>query len=162
MALVFTLTKQAAKIAHINLRIEMHGEEELAGMDIKVQADVPNDFLSYLSSTLKWSLYDKPDKQAELIEDKGHLPRLRYSELGEMHWAGEMDHAVFVVHGAKKSEDLQLEGEVDKVRIECKDGGTVALTFRVKVLPTPAQTGALSGLLGKDVRVSVGKQDEGE
>lgn len=152
----FTLTKQAAKVAHINLREEMHGDESLLGVDIKIEADVPNDFLSYLNPTLKWSLYDKPEKQGELLEDQGHMPRLRYAEMGQINWAGEMASAV-VIHGARKADDLDLEGGVDKVRLECKDGGTVALTFRVKVLPTAQQSSALVGLLGKDVKVSVAR-----
>ena len=151
----FTLTKQAAKVAHINLREEMHGEEPLLAVDVKVQCDVPNDFLSYLAPTLKWSLYDKPDKQGELIEDTAHLPRLRYPSMAVLRWDGKMEKASLTIHGAKKAQDLQVEADVDKLQLECKDGGTVSVTFRAQVIPTPEQSAALVGFLGKEVKVSV-------
>ena len=155
MKLEFNLEKQAAKVAHINVREEMHGDDPILALDVRVETNVPNDFLSYLSPTLKWSLYDKADGQGELIKDDAHLPALRHAELGVLGWAGEMEGASVVFHGLKKSGDIAIEGSVDKVRFECKEGGTVALTFRVKVMPTPAQSAALMGLLGHDAKVSV-------
>ena len=155
MKLEFNLEKQAAKVAHINVREEMHGEDPILPLDVKVETDVPNDFLSYLSPTLKWSLYDKADGQGELIKDDAHLSALRYPELGVLGWAGEMEGAAVVFHGLKKATDIELEGDVDKVRLECKEGGTVALTLRIKVQPTPGQSAALMGLLGHDTKVSV-------
>ena len=100
----FELNKQTAKIAHVNFREEKHGEEAVVALDIKITFDSPNDFLSYLSPTLKWSLYDKQTKQGELIEDKGHLPILRYSQLGEMRWEGEMQRCALTIHGANKGD----------------------------------------------------------
>jgi hypothetical protein len=123
MNIEFHLENHAAHIGHLNLREEKHGEESVLAIDIKVEADVANDFLSYLSPTLKWSLYDKPEKQQDLIEDANHLPRLRYPEMA-------------------------------------KDGGTIALTFRVQVLPTPKQAGALPTFLGKDTKISVRPAEE--
>ena len=155
MKLDFILTKQAAKVAHLNVREEKHGDEPIIAIDIKVEADVTNDFLSYLSPTLKWSLYSKNPNQGELIEDETHLPVLRYQELGLIGWDGEMDQAIAIFHGAKKSDDTELECEVDKLRFTCRDGGTVTVVFRIKVLPTPAQAAMLMCLLGKETRISV-------
>lgn len=99
---MFELLKHKSKIAHLNIREESHGDDKVLAEDIKVQADVPNDFLSYLAPTLKWSLYDKPSNaQGELIEDAGHMPRLRYSQLSALAWDGSMAKAAFTIHGAK-------------------------------------------------------------
>ena len=104
---MFELSKHKCKIAHLNIREETHGEDKVLAEDIKIQADVPNDFLSYLAPTLKWSLYDKPDgAQGELIKDAGHMPRLRYSFFPPLAITGRMDKANFTVHGAKKADDL--------------------------------------------------------
>ena len=153
---MFELLKHKSKIAHLNIREETHGENKVLAEDIKVQADVPNDFLSYLAPTLKWSLYDKStDAQGELIEDAGHMPRLRYSQLPPLAWSGEMKKATFVVHGAKKADDLAFEGTVDKLVLDCKDGGTVAITFKAAVYPTAEESGRLAALLGQEHKVSV-------
>ena len=153
---MFELLKHKSKIAHLNIREETHGEDKVLAEDIKIQADVPNDFLSYLAPTLKWSLYDKPsDAQGELIEDAGHMPRLRYSQLPALAWDGSMAKASFTIHGAKKSEDLVFEANIDKLLLDCKDGGTVAITFKVAVYPTAEESGRLAALLGQEHKVSV-------
>ena len=153
---MFELSKHKCKIAHLNIREETHGEDKVLAEDIKVCADVPNDFLSYLAPTLKWSLYDKPDgAQGELIQDAGHMPRLRYSQLPPLAWAGEMAKATFVVHGAKKADDLVFEATVNKLLLDCKDGGTVAITFKAAVYPTAEESGRLAALLGQEHKVSV-------
>ena len=153
---MFELSKHKCKVSHLNLRGEMHGEDEVLTLDVKLQADVPNDFLSYLAPTLKWSLYDKAhDAQGELIETEGHMPRLRYSSFPPLPWKGEMDKASFVVHGVKKSDDRQFEARVHKLLLDCKDGGTVAITFTATVYPTGEESGALAVLLGQEVKISV-------
>lgn len=153
---MFQLQKQQSIIAHLNIRQEKHGEEDVLAADVKVTADVTNDFLSYLAPTLKWSLYDKPNGgQGELIADDHHMPRLRYPSLPELRWAGRMEKAVFVIHGRKKTDDLEFEAGVDKLSLACKEGGTVSITFRCAVLPTPEQSGQLAALLGSEAKISV-------
>ena len=143
---------QAAKVAHINIGEEKHGEEGVMRMDVKVQSDVVNDFLSYLSPKLKRSLYDSGE-QGEL--DDSHLPHSLYPELGQLHWAGEMAGATVILHGKTKAEDLNLVGDVNNVRIECKEGGTGAVTLRVQVVPTEEEASALVLFSGKDAKVSI-------
>mgnify|MGYP001600623266 CR=1 FL=1 len=153
---MFQLQKQQSTIAHLNIRTEKHGEEDVLAADVKVEADVTNDFLSYLNPTLKWSLYDKPNSgQGELIKDDHHMPRLRYPSLPELRWAGKMEKAVFIIHGKKKADDLEFEAGVDKLALCCKEGGTVSITFRCAVLPTPEQSGQLAALLRSETKVSV-------
>lgn len=157
---MFELSKHGSKIAHLNVRTEKHGEEDVLAVDVTVASDVTNDFLSYLNPTLKWSLYAKPDSgQGDLIQDDAHLPRLRYAELSELRWVGTMPKAAFIIHGKKKSDDLALEGDVGKLVLTCKEGGTVSIAFKVAVLPTPEQLGALSALLGTEAKVSVREAD---
>lgn len=151
----FHLEKQAAKIAHINLREEKHGEETVLAIDVKVTADVPNDFLSYLAPTLKWSLYEKQPGQGELIPDDNHLPHLRYTQLGELRWEGEMAKAEVLVSSIDRPEDVQMQADINNLKFEPKEGGTVAISFRLQLLPSGSQSATLVGLLGKEVRVSV-------
>ena len=159
---MFELSKQKAVIAHLNIREEMHGEEPVLAEDIKIQANVPNDFLSYLAPTLKWSLFDRPEAaQVELIKDDGHMPRLRYSQLPPLAWEGCMEKVSFTIHLPGKAKEIEFEATVNKLVLDCKDGGTVAITFKVSVHPTPEETGRLAGLLGQEHKISVRPAEEG-
>jgi hypothetical protein len=160
---MFQLIQQVCKIAHVNLREEKHGEESVTAIDMKLLASLSNDFLSYLSPTLKASLYGKPDGsvQGTLVHDNpGYMPRLLYPELPMLGWVGEMVKAQVVLHGAKKSQDLVLEATVNKLKLAPMDGGTVIITFRVQVVPESAVLGKLAGMLGMELKVTVVGADE--
>lgn len=149
----FTLTKHDVRIAHLNLREEKHGEDSKQALDVKISGAVPNDFLSYLHPTLKWSLYDKDD-QPDLVPDEKHLPRLRYASMDPVKWRGEMI-ASATFHGLKVKDDLDVPCTVSKLTLDCLDGGSVQITFTCSMYPTPSHVGALAGLLGKDIKLSV-------
>ena len=147
----FVLTKAPAVLEHVNLGEEKHGDESVLRYDLKIKADLPNSFLSLLDPSLKSSLYraegEAPGDQAGLLEDGTHLPVLRYPAMGDLTWEGRMPAASVVLHGARKKDLVELEGDVDKIRLSCKEGGTVEVTFRVQFLPTDEQLGAVPALL---------------
>lgn len=153
----FSLKKQASKIAHLNVREENHGDDPVLAVDVKVQADVGNEFLDQLSPGLRAALYQKegavagetPDIDAE------HLGSLRFLQLQPFEWKDEMLGAKVVIHGHSKAENIDLEGDVNQIRLACKEGGTVELTYRVQVQPTPEDSGRLAAVLGRKVKVSV-------
>lgn len=160
---MFTLTSQQCKIAHINIRTEKHGEEDVTAVDIKVQSDLSNDFLSYLSPTLKGSLYGPPDGsvQGSLVHDNpGYMPRLLYPEIHQIKWQGSMKRAQVCLHGATKKSNLVLEADVDKLSFEAKEGGTLAVTFRISLIPEGAVLGKIAGMLGVELKVSVAPDGE--
>lgn len=52
--------------------------------------------------------------------------------------------------------DIALEiCNVNNFRVECKDGGTVRVTYRVQAKPTGEQLAKLSQVLGASVDVSI-------
>lgn len=157
---MFSLLNQQSQIAHINVRQEKHGEEQVTALDIKVVVDVPNDFLSYLDPTLKWSLYTKTPGQDDLIEDKTHLPHLRYGAITDLKWHGSMEKAAVTLHGAKRSHDIELEADVDKLVLSPRDGGTVGISFRVQVRPDPGMVAKIIAMLGIECKVTVTPHDE--
>jgi hypothetical protein len=160
---MFTLSAQQCKIAHINIRTEKHGEEDVTAVDIKVTSDVSNDFLSYLSSTLKGSLYGPPDSsvQGSLVHDNpGYMPRLLYPEIKQIKWIGKMAKAQVCLHGATKKSNLVLEADVDKLSFEAKEGGTLAIVFRISLIPEGAALGKIAGMLGVELKVSVAPEGE--
>lgn len=84
------------------------------------------------------------------------MPVLRHPFLGTQHFDGvQMGSARVTFHGPKKADDVQIAGAVNQLVGDLKEGGTVAIVFRVQFLPQGAEVGQLSELLGRDVRVSV-------
>jgi hypothetical protein len=161
---MFTLTAQQCKIAHINFREEKHGDESVTAVDVKVTSDMSNDFLSYLSSTLKGSLYGPPDSsvQGSIIHDNpGYMPRLLYPEMGMIKWSGEMKKAQVCLHGATKKSNLVFDCDVNKLSFITKEGGTVEVAFRLQVVPEGPVLGKLAAMLGVELKVSIAPEGEG-
>lgn len=141
------LKKQTAKVAHLNVREEKHGEESVLAVDVKVQADVANDFLDRLSPGLRQSLYAPDGEQLEGVEQPMSI--LRFPQMKPIDWDAPIVMGELVLHGARKA-------DVKKpLVLACKEGGTVELTFQAAVLPGTDQMGPLSELLGKSTKVSV-------
>jgi hypothetical protein len=151
------LKKQKGVVAHLNVRSEKHGEEEVLAVDVKVQADVSNKLLDELSPGMRSALYAREGAAAGETPDmdEDHLTQLRFPQLAPLKWKVGMVGGRFVVHGVKKADDLEFEGDVKEATLALKEGGTVELTLSCAVLPTPEQAGTLSGLLGQDARVSL-------
>ena len=153
----FALKKQKATLEHLNTRAEKHGDQNMLAVDIKIVSDVPNTFLSQLDPDLKASLYktEEGESQASLVEDAGHMPVLRYPSMAAFKYQVSMVKAKLTIHGAKKENDLSFEVKITDIKLDCKHGGTVELTFSAATLPEAEQVGELSGMLKQDIRVSV-------
>src|SRR3990167_6594695 len=108
----FTLTRQSSKVVHLNVREEKHGEESVVAVDVKVQADIGNDFLDALAHGLRAALYAAEGGQLAGVEEP--LSVLRFPQIEPIHWEAPMPWCAFVVHGLKKAEDLEFTGEVAK------------------------------------------------
>lgn len=148
----FTLTRQLCRVAHLNIREEKHGDEPVLGVDLKLVADLPNSWLLYLHSDLRSSLYARPEN--DLFPDEpGHYPRLRFAAIPVIHWDETADDMELVID-PEVGPEIRVEAKVDKIKLECRDGGTVIMSFRAQLSPTPEQVGRLSALLGHDVKVT--------
>lgn len=149
--MAFELSEVAAALTHKNERLEKMGEEDRLACDLTLQVEAANSILAHFSPTLRAGLYQKPeDGQGELVPDVDHLTKLRFPQFGVLHWnAGDLVGATLRFHiGVRDTSHLVFDDvKVNKYRIECKEGGTVVLTFRAQVYPTDAQSGKLSKLL---------------
>lgn len=151
----FALKKQKSVLEHLNTRAEKHGDQNMLAIDIKIVADVPNTFLNQLDPDLKASLYKAEDAQASLVEDAGHMPVLRFPSMAPFKYQVSMVKAKLTIHGAKKENDITFEVKITDIKLDCKHGGTVELTFSAATLPEAEEVGTLSGMLKQDVKVSV-------
>jgi len=158
---MFSFDKQQVMLTHINTREEKHGPDETSlAVDLSFKADVSNDFLSELAPTLKWSLYDKPEN-GDLAQDAAYMPRLRYPQLPALAWSLVMEGAEVTLHGATAKRDITLMAKVNKLVLECQEGGTVALGFRVQTPVMPEQLGALGGMLSRKLALSIAPPNDG-
>ncbi len=149
----FEFKKQQAKLSHLNVRTEKHGEDDVLAVDVKLQADVSNKFLDEISPGMRAALYSGDAAQTDIEAD--HLSTLRFPQLHPLKLKVGIVDGKFVLHGKAKAEDRDFECDVKDAVLACKDGGTVELTFSVAVQPTPEQSGDLAALLGQDVRFSL-------
>ena len=149
------LKKQAAKVANINVRNEIHGKDPILAADIKLEVELPNMSLDRLAEGLRDALYG-PSDEAQLPGVETPPTALRWPQLAPLRWdAGELDCAL-TLHGAKRANDLDLEGKItNPLSLTLKEGGTVETTIQVQVHPTPESLGALSAFLGHKVNVTL-------
>ena len=164
---MLTLEKQKAKLASLNLRTELHGDERVPAADLKFSFDAPNELLSEFDPALKSSFYRKPDAQdaqAEMLDTPGYLPKLRFPRIPSIKWDAEMTGAELVVHyGTGGRSDIVLACDVDGFAFELKDGGTVSASFRAKAKPDDKQVAKLYGLIQAEVDISLRSAEaEGE
>lgn len=151
---MFGLQKQNAKLSAFSPRSEIHGEGKGPAADLFFQIKVSNDVLSEFHPTLKHSLYDKAD-QAD-IED-GHRPALRYPQMGAIKWAKDFAGYEATIHyGVSEKDNIVLaDCEVDKLKFDCQDGGTVLMSFRVVAHPEERDAGRLCGMIQQDVEITL-------
>lgn len=156
---MFELTKQTAKLANVNLRAEIHGEETKIAVDLKIEAKMPNDVLSFFSPDLKASLYKKASEDAQglLIDEPGYLPALKFPAMAPIKWGwGGCGFGAVIEWGVSGKDDIRLIGtDIDQFRFDCQDGGTVAISFRIVAHPTPDEIGRLSELVQREITLTL-------
>lgn len=131
-----------AKLASINIRSEKHGPEALnPAVDLTYTMDIPNSDLSMFDGHLLSALYylseaaagDGKQGEIEGMEAVG-LPNLRFPFMGAISWGKEFTGFTHTIqHGLGGKSDIHLmDCKVNGFKIEPKEGGTVALKFRVQ------------------------------
>lgn len=151
---MFSLARQNTKLCSFSPNNEIHGEEKVPVAYIGMQIKVCNDVLSEFDPLLKSSLYAKAD-QADV--EPGHLPSLKFPKMGAIKWAHELvGYGMTIHHGATEKDNILLDGcDIDKIKFDCQDGGTVVMSFRVVVHPDERAAGRLCGMIQQDVEITL-------
>jgi hypothetical protein len=138
-----------AKLVHVNIRAELHGAETVPQADLRFEVALPNSFLDALDPALRTCLY-RPAPPAhpgallpELpgIAPVSDTPALRFPELAmPLKWdeegAGYTLSVQPMIHGGAPPLVIP-ECTVDAIRLDCLDGGTVGVGFRVQTTNAP-------------------------
>lgn len=156
---MFSLHNAQAKLDSVNIRAEMHGEDHVPACDLKFTYTCGNEVLSEFDPSLRSFLYKKADSPdlADQASDPDRLSVLRYPLLGPLKYAAEfVGHRLQFHWGATGKNDIKLgDCEVDGFRFDCKDGGSVDLSFRVIAHPAERDLGRLCTLVQQTVEISL-------
>ena len=157
---MFSLNHQTAKLASVNPRAEIHGEDRVPAVDLKFEITGSNNVLSEFHPSLKSMLYERPS-EPDLADDGTSLTQLRFKLLGPLKWAAELAGYTLRVHwGVSGHDDIALaDCEVDTFRFDCEDGGSVGVGFRVIAHPTERDMGRLCGLIQREIEMSLEEPD---
>ncbi len=152
---MFDIENKACTLQHINIRDEKHGEENVLAVDIRFSGDFDGDILAEFGPALRACLYKKAE-DGDLADQASTVPTaMRFPKMIQpLKFADEIiGAAVTVVYGIG---DIVLETcNVNNFRVECKEGGTVRVTYRVQGNPSGEQLAKLSQMLGLIVDVSI-------
>jgi len=152
---MFDIFKKDCTLQHINIRDEKHGEENVIAVDIKFAADFDGDILAEFGPGLRALFYVRNDG-GDLADQGNNQPTaLRFPKMVQpIKFDDEIIGAkVTVAYGLG---DIELDAcNVNAFKIECKEGGTVRVSYRVQAKPTGEQIAKLSQVLGSNVEVSI-------
>lgn len=161
----FTLSDNLATLAHVNIRSEMIGEQQVPACDLKFRINLPNDALAAFDPALKDALYHYDPSAGDLADhgragDPEYKPHLRFPNLSTpIRWAvGVVDSCDVRVSLGAGSVAL-LDCRVNNFALEPLDGGTVTIEFRVQCHPDAHGIGVLGTWVQNDVQVTVTPQE---
>ena len=146
---MFEIIEGNVNLVHMNIRLEKRGDESVQACDLSFLWETNNGALAMFAPELRHCLYKAADgAQLELATDPDHLTALRFPHMGPIKWTGgELIGGELNFHYGVKSEIAVEIKKLHKFRLECKEGGTVAIGFQVQCLPTEQQIGKFSMFL---------------
>lgn len=149
-------------IVTVNPRSEMHGEEHVPAIDVDVRMTAANDILTMFDPNLKSMLYRQADDESgqaeiEALEPVSDLPKLRSTILLPIKLTTEYIGYTFTVQrglGGKKSNIVIPGCGLKRFRADCKEGGSVELSFRIQAsMVDEATIGRLAVMIGANADI---------
>lgn len=154
----FELTKERATLAHMNTRTELHGDETVPAVDLKLELSLHNSVLNKLAPDLLDVFYLGAQQQD--IEAH-HKVNLRFPQMSKFGWALEIPRAVLTIHEAES--DFYIGGKANKMVLELLEGGTTKMQIRFQMGEIDPQDAAyLFSLLQQTVSISLAAAAEEE
>lgn len=155
---MFEIRNLPVKLASVNARAELHGEEKKPAFDLKLEVNMSNDALIEFHSELRQMLFKKPDDPDLVEQGQGEaLTALRFPRLGGLKWDFESEgYSVRVAYGIGGPSDINLgDCKVHKFRFQPQNGGTVAVGLTVIAHPLSDDVGRLCEMIQQTVEMDV-------
>lgn len=156
---MFELATTQVKLANVNPRAELHGEDPKPAFDLKIEATLPNSVLYQFNPELVGLLYKK-DENPDLVDqvsESDAFTALRFPKMGAIKWDWEgTGYDVTVGYGIGGASDIHLgDCKVDHFKFEPMNGGSVLITFRVIAHPETADVGKLCEFIQQNIEITV-------
>lgn len=155
----FELDRVLMEFVHMNLRREIHGDEQVNGIDLRFRVELSNETMAHFSPTLKTSLWKREDSpQGSFEPDSVPYTIVKNPEMGTIKWDAKYDCARFVVHhGIDERSDIAFAlAKVNKFSFLPRNGARYECEFRVQISdPDSTDIAKLSAVLGQQVYGSV-------
>lgn len=152
---MFDLDKKTCTLDHINIREEKHGEDNVLAIDLKLTGKFDGDILAEFGPELRHSMFKKAES-GDLVDQVSDAPTaLRFPRMVQpLRFDDEIIGAsVMLAYGIG---NIKLETcDINNFKVECNEGGTVQVTFRVQAKPSGDQLAKISMMLGTPVEVSI-------
>lgn len=157
---MFDLQKKSCFLAHCNGRHEKHGEEDVLACDLKFKGDFDGDILAEFSPTLRSAMYAKKDG-GDLADQGSDTPTaVRFPNLVQpLKFTNEIVGATVQLEYGLQTITFDT-ANVNEFKVECNEGGTVTVTFRVQARPTEEQLARLFALLDTSVPITITPPEE--
>jgi len=158
----FEISADEVEFAHLNVRTEKHGDEDVTAIDLKLCWTTGNEALAHFHPELRRALYVSPDSKQRPVD--GVEPPLSarvFPALAPIKWTEEVTGIKLIIkHGIAGKSDLVLgDCTADHFVIESMDGGTVAITFRVRTVCKDERVlGKLGMLLKRDLPMAIERE----
>ncbi len=153
---------QAVKLANVNPRAEMHGEDPKPAFDLKIEATCSSSVLAYFHPELRQHLFKKDENpdlvdQVEQMTGGDGLTVLRYPKMGALKWDWEgTGYTATVDYGMGGDSNIVLHDcKVDHFKIEAQNGGSVVITFRIIAHPESEDVGKLCEFMQRDIELDL-------
>lgn len=148
---MFEVEEGKVKLTGMNTRTEIHGEELKIAVDLDFKWETGNGCLALFAPALRSCLYAREEDLVTAADpNEENLRTLRFAPLGVLRWdAGDLVGGGLRFHygTTEKSHVVFDDVNVGKYKLECKEGGTVLVSFQVQVHPNEKQVGQLANLL---------------
>jgi hypothetical protein len=152
---MFNLSKHVAKVIHLSIRIERHGDERKPAADVKLVVDLPAEALNDIHPGLCESLYRKPaaGDQIALIDkksDKGFTV-VRHPSIEPLQIKQKFPGYELSINTEAQGEDVFLaDAEIKNFLIKTHEGGTATVTFTASSLIDRDDIAALLDFLERE------------
>ena len=154
---MFELKHHPVRIAHINVRTEKHGEEDVKALDVKITFEVTSTRLDELAEGLRNSLYE-PTNDPDLVPDDSHPTEPRFTQMGAVPWGKKLENVGFHLHlgnGCGKGDVQFPDAKFSEFFFRSKAEGIVTCKARLQLLPSSDQAGKIIDMLKREVPASL-------
>jgi hypothetical protein len=159
----FEIAATDIEFAHLNVRSEKHGEEDVTAVDLKLVYITSHDVLKLFHPTLPALLYEF-DRAQQVVEGASPVMTARaFPALSPLKWNEEVTGLQLTIeHGLSGKSDIVLKDcTADHFVIEALDGGSVMLTFRLRTVCTDERIlGKLGVLIKRDLPMAIKREHE--